>query len=113
MKTKTQKTEMTTLVECMAKLIEEGYTENFLIKGNFLVAENGTKYTPEQVRIVNFYRFEGESDPADNCILYAIETSDKKKGAISDAYGPYSDSKITAFITQVEEISKKEHEVQN
>ena len=107
MKSVVEKTQMNTLVECMTKLIEDGYTENFLITGKALVANDGKKYNPDQVRIVNFYRFEGESDPADSSILYAIETSDKKKGTISDAYGPYSDSKTTLFISEVEEINKK------
>jgi len=56
---------------------------------------------------VNFYRFEGSSDPADNSILFAIETSDGKHGTLVDAFGPYADTKVTSFIQQVEEINKK------
>jgi hypothetical protein len=64
-------------------------------------------YTPEEVKVLNFYRFEGNSDPADNSILYAIETSDGGRGTLVDAYGPYADSKISSFMQQVDEIKKK------
>jgi len=43
-------------------------------------------YRPEEICIINFYRFEGQSDPADNAILYVIETNDGSKGTIIDAY---------------------------
>jgi hypothetical protein len=59
------------------------------------------------VHVVDFFRFEGESDPADNSILYAIETDDGKKGILSDAYGPYADINVTKFMKQVEDITKK------
>ncbi len=42
------------------------------------------------MEVVEFYRFEGASNPDDNSILYAIETSDGLKGLLVDAYGAYS-----------------------
>jgi hypothetical protein len=73
-----EKTNMTPLSKVMRKLQEDGYTLNFLIEENKLkLNDDNTKiYLPQQVNIVNFYRFEGESDPADSSILYAVETSD-------------------------------------
>jgi hypothetical protein len=66
-------------------------------------------YKPEEVKIKNFYRFEGESDPADNTILYAIETTSGERGTLTDAYGPYSDSHVAKFIQDVEDIEKRAH----
>jgi hypothetical protein len=110
MKNKTEKTQMNSPVECMTNLLEQGFTDNFIITDKGLVAEDKKSYRPDDVKIVSFYRFEGESDPADNSILYAIETYDGKKGMISDAYGAYASSKVTGFISKVEEITKKAHE---
>ena len=97
-----------TMVSCIDALIKEGYTENYK------VIERGLKslrreriYTPSEVKVLNFYRFEGNSDPADSSILYAIETIDGGKGTLVDAYGPYSDTQITTFMQQVHEIHKK------
>ena len=56
---------------------------------------------------MNFYRFEGESDPDDNAILYIIETNDGTKGTLVDAYGVYNDSRVSQFMKAVETIQKK------
>ncbi len=105
-----KKPEMTTLTSCSNKLYSSGYTENFVAKEKGIEAPGVNKiYKPEEVRIVNFYRFEGESDPADSSILYAIETNDKVKGMLIDSYaGPYTNPFVSKFITAVEDIHKKE-----
>ena len=54
-----------------------------------------------------FFRFEGDSDPADNSILYVVETNDGTKGTLIDAYGPYADPKVSKFMQQVDDIQKK------
>lgn len=107
---KFKKEEMTTMTGCMNKLTADGYTENFIAKEKGLEAPTSKKvYTPAQVKIVSFYRFEGESDPGDNAIVYAIETMDGVKGMLVDSYGgPYANRKVSQFITEVEDISKKE-----
>jgi hypothetical protein len=40
--------------------------------------------------VVRYYRFEGMTDPADNTVLYVIETSSGEKGLLVDAYGVYA-----------------------
>ena len=97
---------MSTLVSCMNSLYESGFTTQFKAVDNGLKSLATEKiYHPEEVRIVNFYRFEGESDPSDNSILYAIETPDEK-GTLTDVYGSENDSNVTKFIKEVEEIHK-------
>ena len=103
-----EKTEMKTLVSCMNSLLEKGYKENFVMDEKGLKAMESEKtYQPGDIKITDFYRFEGESDPGDNSILYAIETSDGVKGTITDAFGPYADARINKFFSHVEEIMKK------
>lgn len=101
--------EMKTLTSCVNKLVLDGYTENFKASEEGLVAASDEKhYAPSEVNIVNFYRFEGASDPSDNSILYAIETiSDGRKGTLADAYGPYADPNVEKFMKEVEEVNKK------
>jgi hypothetical protein len=100
--------DMKTLVSCINSLVGQGFTEDYKVNDKGLKALKTEKiYKPEEVKVVNFYRFEGSSDPADNTILYAIETSDGEKGTLVDAYGPYSDTRVTNFMKQVEEIQKK------
>ncbi len=102
-----EKVEMKTLSSCMNKLQADGYNVNFMAENGRLHEIDSEKYyNPAQVKIANFYRFEGESDPSDNSILYAIETDDGKKGIIADAYGVYADNELSKFIDAVGEINK-------
>ncbi len=99
---------MNTLTQCVNKMVKEGYTDSYKVTSSGLRSDRSEQtYTPSQVRVINFYRFEGQSDPGDNTILYVIETEDGSKGTLIDAYGPYSDAKVNAFMQEVEDISKK------
>ena len=93
----------------MTNLEKHGYTEQFRVNKDKLESlTTGKSYKCEDVKAVNFYRFEGISDPDDMSILYAIETCDGAMGTLSDAYGSYSDEATGEFMKKVE-IGKKLH----
>ena len=99
---------MKSLATCLNRMINEGYTEDFKVTELGLESiSHHNNYKPEQIQVVNFYRFEGESDPDDNAILYIIETNDGTKGTLIDAYGVYNDSRVTQFMKDVDTIQKK------
>lgn len=99
---------MTELEKVQDNLEKYGYTEQFRVeKGRLVGTNNKKKYKPAEVSAVNFYRFEGISDPDDMSILYAIETSDGTKGTLTDAYGRYSDEDTSEFMKQVDKVEKK------
>lgn len=99
---------MKSLSACLNKMVSDGYTESFKVSDRGLESEKaGKHFKPEEVHVVNFYRFEGMSDPDDNAILYVIETSGGNKGTLIDSYGVYMDSKITNFMKEVDDIHKK------
>ena len=100
-------TEMKSLAECTNKLTAQGYIAQFKVDENGVLNADDKTFKPEDVIIVNFFRFEGFSDPEDNSILYAIEASDGTKGTLVDAYGPYADANVSEFIKKVEEMQKK------
>ncbi len=92
----------------LKRVNEEGYTANFKATDDALEnLDSGKQYRPEDLHVVNFYRFEGISDPSDNSILYAIETTDGTKGTLIDAYGAYSDPLVEKFMKKVK-IEEKE-----
>ena len=100
-------TNMTDLEKCMNKLEADGYTDQYRVeKGRLHNLTHNKKYKPADVKAVNFYRFEGITNPDDMSILYAIETSDGRKGTLVDAYGLYSDDETGEFMNQVQ-INKK------
>jgi hypothetical protein len=97
-----------TLVECLNKMIEEGYKEDFVTEDEQLkCVSTGKLYNPADVNVINFFRFEGISDPEDNSIMYVIETNDGTKGTVVDAYGAYADPDVSTFFAAVENIQKK------
>ncbi len=99
---------MSTLSECVNKAIKAGYTDNMKITRQGLYSCSRDKtYKPEEVHVTNFFRFEGESDPADNSIMFVIETDDGDKGTLIDAYGAYADENVNRFMSEVNRMEKK------
>ena len=99
---------MKSLATCLNKMVMDGYTEDFKVTEKGLESlQKNRNYTPGQVRVINFFRFEGQSDPEDNAILYVIETDDGGKGTLVDAYGVYTDPHVSQFMKDVEDIQKK------
>lgn len=105
--TDADKVHMTTLVSCINRLQTTGYTTQFKAVPEGLLSLTTHKvYDPGQVKIIQFFRFEGESDPSDSSILYAIEAWDGEQGTLVDGYGKESDSHVSTFIKQVEDMTK-------
>lgn len=93
----------------LKELEQEGFNDQFkfiLEKGLQSISTHAT-YQPGDLQIVNEFRFEGITDPADMSILYAIKTNDGKKGTLIDAYGTYSDSDLEDFLKSVEDKSRE------
>jgi hypothetical protein len=100
-------TEMTDLQKLINKLEADGFTDQFKVEnGKLHCLTNNKEYLPEDVKAVNFYRFEGPSDPDDMSICYVIETCDGLKGTLIDAYGTYSDDETGEFMQAVEIFKK-------
>ncbi len=84
---------MATLTEILEKLKQEGYTVDLNLKHNCLeCAENSLQVHPEDFVVDRIFRFEGDSNPDDEAILYAI-SSEKHgiKGTVVNSYGTYAD----------------------
>lgn len=99
--------ELKTTVEITNALVLKGYTHNFRMThaGTLECLETQERFTPDQVEIVEHYRTEGPSDPADMMVIYAI-TAGTMKGVLTDAFGTYADSNLSGFIQQVEKRRK-------
>lgn len=103
------KEELTSQTRTEAKLKKEGFTQDFRVneQGQLCSMTDDKSYGVNDVKIVDFFRFEGETNPDDMAILYAIECNDGVKGTISNSYGPYADQRVDAFLKQVEDLGKK------
>jgi len=90
-----------TMTEALKDLEERGFTSNFEFLNGAFRAVGGKTYPADDVTIVEHHRFEGMSDPDDLSIVYAIEANDGAKGTVADAYGPYANPQLGAFLKNV------------
>ena len=83
-----------TVVAALNGLKERGYTLDFNISFDKIIcADNKVHLNPHEFEIVEVYRFEGETNPSDEDVVYAVESKEGNiKGTLTSAYGPYSDS---------------------
>lgn len=80
--------EKTTLSQRMNELKENGYTFDFNLEDDKIIDKSiDTSYLPDDFNVDKVYRFEGMSNPSDNSILYAITTSNGRKGLLVDGFG--------------------------
>lgn len=88
-----------TISEAVNDLRARGYTMDFNLEENCIICHE-EKFEPLDFEITEVYRFEGDTDPADAAVIYAIESRTGLKGILVNGYGIYSD-------TMNAEIAKK------
>ncbi len=83
-----------TLSETINGLKREGYTLDFNMRNeNLACLQNSVTLSADNFEIDKVYRFEGESNPDDESILYAISSSKfDVKGSLVNGYGISSDN---------------------
>jgi hypothetical protein len=80
------KTHYDTVSTAIEELRKQGYTTDFNIEEDKLVCSQG-KFDKDNFEIMDVYRYEGNSDPADEAAVYAIESSSGLKGILVTGYG--------------------------
>ena len=92
-----------TVSEAVNDLILRGYTENFGVKDdNLHHHKKNISLSPDEFEIDEIHRFEGETDPADETVVYAISSHNHKiKGVLVNAFGPYSDSFTNKLVEKL------------
>jgi len=87
-----------TVTEAVKGLKERGYIKDFNLKENCIIC-NDEKYHPEDFEIVEVYRFEGDTDPADEAVVYAVESNKGDRGVLVSGYGISADE-MTAELAK-------------
>lgn len=92
-----------TLVEVLNDLKDQGYDTDFNFSdGKLSALGSSDKYEAKEIKINNEFRFEGESNPADSSILYAIEAKDGTKGTLVDSYGADTHTELEDFLKKAD-----------
>lgn len=80
-----------TLGEATRRLAKAGYRDGFRAEPAGLRALEGDRlFAPEDLRVDEIVRFEGDSDPADEAALFALCTPCGLRGTFVVTYGPSS-----------------------
>ena len=95
-----------TVTAAVNGLKQRGYTKDFNLEEN-CIACHEDKYHPEDFEIVEVYRYEGNSDPADEAVVYAIEGKNGQKGVLVSGFGPTSE---TMSLEMAKKLSMHLHE---
>lgn len=92
-----------TLSEAINGLKNQGYGEDFNLKQNCIECRNGEyKIFHDEFQIDKFFRFEGQSDPADESILYAISSEKYQlKGVLVNGYGISSEPMTNEMLNKL------------
>jgi hypothetical protein len=75
-----------TVSQAISGLKERGFSVDFNLEENCLVCNHG-KFDVNDFEIVEFYRFEGDSNPSDEAVIYGIESLNGMKGVLVSGYG--------------------------
>lgn len=101
------------LVDATNDLLKRGYTANLSLEGETLDdKEQDIKMTADDFEIDEFYRFEGQSNPSDTSIVYAVSSPKYNlKGVLVNAYGAYADDSSSAIEAKLHhhQVSNKLH----
>lgn len=90
-----------TVSEAVNGLKVRGFDLDLNLKENCLVCQ-GHRFNVEDFEIVEVYRFEGNTDPADEAVVYAIESVDGKKGVLVNGYGISADPMSSEMAKKLE-----------
>lgn len=92
------------LAETLNELRKEGYVEDFNLRQNCLECRNGAfEVFADEFIIDKYYRFEGDSNPSDQAIVYAISSDiHKLRGVLVNAYGIYSEPMTDEMLEKLD-----------
>lgn len=92
-----------TMVEAIDDLKAQGYTLDFNLTTDAVhCRKTDIRLHPDDFEIMSFYRFEGDTNPDDEAIVYAIASKDgQHKGLLIAAFGPYADTLSTQLLKKL------------
>lgn len=95
--------QLETVTDALTRLRADGYTADFSATAEGDLACEGCNMTmhPADVQVDHTIRFEGDSNPDDQDILFAIQCACGCKGTYSAAYGPAAPPDDAAVLRQL------------
>lgn len=93
---------MDTLVDRMRQLRAGGWSHGLSVAEQGVRCDECTCWTaPEDAVVDDFYRFEGESDPDDESILFAVSLPCGHRGVLPASYGKDTTPEIAHVLKRL------------
>lgn len=93
-----------TVVEAIDDLKKRGFEKDLNYAFDINICVKVSDYLqPEDFHIVETYRFEGQTNPSDEDVVYAMSSKDGKiKGVFTGAFGLYDDGHSIEVMRTIE-----------
>ncbi|SRR5690606_34863079 len=95
-----RKTYYATVTEALERLREKGYNLDFNLDENCIVC-GMHKFEADEFEITEVYRYEGNTDPADEATVYGIQSANGLKGVLVTGYGVSTDKMSAAILRKL------------
>jgi hypothetical protein len=92
-----------TVTEAVKGLKDRGFVIDFNIAEDKITSyDKNISLHPDDFEIVESHRFEGNSNPDDEDVVYAVESKDGNiKGVLTSAFGMYADPASNKIIQKL------------
>jgi hypothetical protein len=103
MENPSQQPSFDTVTEALFWLNDQGFTKDFNIAEDCILFNSGKQsLSPDEFNIDYYFRFEGDTDPGDEDIVYGISSvKNDIKGVLMSAFGMYADSLSVEMIRKL------------
>ena len=91
-----------TVTQAVQGLKQRGYSIDFNIEDNCIVChQTPLRLKPDEFEIAEVHRYEGNSDPGDEAVVYAIESKHGQKGILVNGFGVSTDAASDEIISRL------------
>jgi hypothetical protein len=85
----------TTVLEALEDLKEKGYTHDFNLK------QEAIKAHPHDYSVEHVYRYEGDTDPSEESVVYGILSNSGEKGVFVAGFSANSDNEAAQVLERL------------
>ena len=85
----------TTVLEALDDLKEKGFTHDFNLHAEDI------KTNPKEFNVAHVYRYEGDSDPDEESVVYGINSNSGKKGVFVSGFSANSDNEAAHILEKL------------
>jgi hypothetical protein len=98
--------EMDTIRNVLDNLRLKKQDNEFIVNDQGMVLLKGKLYRQSEIKIIRTFRFEGESDPDEEAIIYLIKANDGTIGYSLDSYGVYTNHENDGYADLINKMIK-------